>query len=186
MKRLIPLSIVLVAMVLTSCSQRGFYSSLDIESRQVPGVDFSAYHNWKFAREDEYPRTNIAVLDDPAFRKAVGDHTIAEMQKLGYNRVAENPDFVMMIHVVVEEKFDEQAMNDVYQGFDMAWAQMSSSDYWKEGSLLLFAMDAKTGKQVWSSAAQARIDEQSDTQTKKDRMKKVISMMLEDFPPAVK
>jgi hypothetical protein len=186
MKRFAPVLIVLLAMLLASCSQRGFDSSLEIESRIIPGMDFSPYHNWKFARADQYPITNIAALDDPGFRESVGRSVVADMQKLGYTNVAENPDFVLMIHFVAESKFDEQKMADVYAGYDMAWAQMNSEDYWKEGNLMLFAMDAKTGKQVWSSTAKARLEEETDMETKKSRFKKTLSMMLEDFPPAVK
>jgi hypothetical protein len=108
------------------------------------------------------------------------------MAKMGYTKVDSLPDFVMMIQLMTENKFDEQKMNDIYQGYDMAWSQMSSEDYWKEGTLLLFAMDARTGKQIWVARAQARIDEQSDVSTKKDRFKKTLAMLLQDFPPAKK
>jgi hypothetical protein len=110
-----------------------------------------------------------------------------EMGKLGYTKVDGDPDFVLMIHVIVENKFDEQKMNDIYQGYDMAWAQMSSDDYWKEGNLALFAMDAKTGKQIWAAKAHARLDkEPAAAETTRKRFKDVLSAMLEDFPPAVK
>ncbi len=188
MKRFVPLLIVAIAAVLvTACSQRNFQNTLEIESRIIPGQDFSPYHNWKFARESEYPLTDIPVLDDPAFRNSIGLSMIEDMKKLGYTKVDSLPDFVMMIHVVVENKFDEQKMNDIYQGYDMAWAQMNSDDYWREGQVLLFAMDAKTGKQIWSSRAHARLDkEPAKAETTKSRMKKVLSEMLKDFPPATK
>jgi len=181
--RLLILSFVLIV---AACSQRGFYTNLDIESRPTPGVDFSDYQTWRFGRADEYPTTGDATLDDPRFRDSVGKHTIAEMEKLGYSYVDKDPNFVMMFHIAVEQKFDEQKMADIYQGYDMAWAQMSSSDYWKEGSLFLFAMDAATGEQIWSSVAQAKLDERSSYDTKRQRFNKVVSMMLEDFPSHAK
>ncbi len=170
--------IVLVA----ACSATDFRNTLQIESRPVSGVDLPSYSTWRFAREDEYPTTGIPILDDPKFRDSVGKHTVEEMQKIGYTHVDKDPDFVLMLHVVVDQKFDEQKMNDIYQGYDMAWAQMSDKDYWKVGSLMLFAMDAKTGKQIWSSVAQARLDERANYDTRLKRFKKVISLMLEDFP----
>lgn len=182
MNRFATLAALLLVLLVPACSQRGFYTNLNIEARPVPGVDFSSYKTWKFAHADEYLHTGYPVLDDPKFRNAISDHTIAEMQKLGYKYVDQDPDFVLMVHVVVENKFDEQKMNNITQGFDMAWAQMSDKDYWNEGTLMMFVMDAKTGKQVWSSVAQAHLDDKSNYDTKKKRFMKVISMMLEDFP----
>jgi len=185
MKRVMPLLAVLAAMLVISCSQTSFQNSLEIETIEVPGLSFAPYHTWKFAREEEYPITNSPVLDDPAFRKSVGQHMVAEMNKLGYTKVDSDPDFVMMIHIMTEQKFDEQKMNDIYQGYDMSWAQMNSRDYWREGSLILFAIDAKTGKQIWSASARARLEKDPvKPETTKERVRKVISMMLEDFPPA--
>jgi hypothetical protein len=51
---------------------------------------------------------------------------------------------------------------------------------------MLFAMDSKTGKQIWSSRAHARLDDNTSASVKEERFKKVISMMLEDFPPIKK
>ncbi|HEX5131677.1 MAG TPA: DUF4136 domain-containing protein [Candidatus Krumholzibacteria bacterium] len=186
MKRFVPLLIILTAMLLASCSERGFNSRLNIESQLVPGVDFGGYHTWKFAREEEYPRTGIDILDEPAYRESVAKLMIGQMDQLGYQSVTADPDMVIILQLMVEQKFDEQKMNDVYQGYDMAWAQMGGDDYWKEGSLYMFAMDAKTGRQIWSSKADAKLDEQASSSTKKERFKKVITMMLEDFPPATK
>ncbi len=182
MNRLVKLSLVALVLLAPACSQRGFYSNLDIEARAVPGIDYSPYKTWRFAREDEYPATGNATLDDPKFRSAVSKSTIDDMDKLGYTKVDRDPDFVLMLHVVTESKFDEQKMADIYKGYDMAWAQMGPNDYWQEGTLIIFAMDAKTGKQVWSSTAKAKLDDQSNFETKKDRFQKVVSMMLEDFP----
>ena len=186
MKRIVPMIVLVAAVAVIACSSRSFENSLTTETQMAPDVTFAAYHTWKFAREDEYPATGIAALDDPAFRENVGRHMVTEMQNLGYSKVDADPDFVLMIHFISENKFDEQKMNDIYQGYDMAWAQMSDEDYWKEGTLMLFAMDAKTGKQVWRGVARAHLEEASTMDTKKTRFKKVLTMMLEDFPPAGK
>jgi len=188
MKRFVPLLLIAMAAVLVaSCSQRNFQNTLEIESQVIPGLDFGPYHKWNWARASEYPLTNIAVLDDPAFRKKVGASMIDDMNTLGYTKVDSLPDFVMMIHVVVSNEYDKQKMQDIYQGYDMAWAQMNANDYWKEGQMLLFAMDAKTGKQIWSSKAHARLDQQQNkAATTEKRMKKIIHDMLQDFPKAKK
>jgi hypothetical protein len=48
--------------------------------------------------------------------------------------------------------------------------------------MVIFAMDAKTGKQVWSSTAQARLQDYTGYQDRLNRFNKIVSMMLADFP----
>src|SRR5262245_34332923 len=154
-------ALVIIIALVAGCSQRGFNTNLSIEPNPTPGVEWTPYQNWMFGRQGEYVPTGLPDLDEPEFRKSVGDNTIKLMNDLGYTHVTEHPDMLIMFHVLVEEKYDEVKMNPAYQEFDMQWAQSSSEDTWQEGSLFIFAIDPKTGKQVWSSHAQAELDKQA-------------------------
>jgi hypothetical protein len=168
--------------LMAGCSQKGFNTNLTIEPNPTPGVDWSQYKTWSFGRQGEYVQTGLSDLDAPEFRKAVSDNTIKLMNDLGYTHVDSKPDLLIMFHVLVEEKYDEVKMNPAYQEFDMQWAQSSSEDTWSEGSLFIFAIDPKTGKQVWSSSAKAELDKQANFETKKKRFNEVVTKMLADFP----
>jgi hypothetical protein len=181
MKRLLVPALAALA-VLVACSQKGFDGSVKITPQPVADADFASYRTWMSGRES-YPATGLEHIDEPQFRVAVAKHFVEEMTKLGYTNSRENPDFVMLIHVAAEQKFDEQKMDDLYKGYDMAWAQISDDDVWNEGTIVIFAMDAKTGQQVWSSTAQARLQEYVGFQDRLDRFNKVITRMLADFPP---
>ncbi|HET6348512.1 MAG TPA: DUF4136 domain-containing protein [Candidatus Krumholzibacteria bacterium] len=173
---------VLGVLALVACSQKGFNTNLTIEPKPTPGVDWSKYKTWSFGRQGEYVLTHNDVLDSPNFRKAVGDHTVAEMNNLGYEHVNSNPDMLIMFHVIIEQRFDEVKNNPAYEGFDMQWAHSSEDDTWQEGSLILFAIDAKTGQQIWMSTAKAELDKRSNFETKKRRFNQVVTEMLSDFP----
>ena len=175
-------ALVIIFALVAGCSQKGFNTNLTVEPHPVAGVDWTPYKNWSFGRQGEYVRTGIDDLDAPEFRKSVGDNTIKLMSDLGYTHVNADPDMLIMFHVVVEQRYDEVKMNPAYQDFDMQWAQASSEDTWQEGSLLIFAVDAKTGKQIWSSSAKAELDKQSNFETKKKRFNAVVTEMLSDFP----
>lgn len=175
-------ALAIIVAAVAGCSQKGFDTNLTIEPNPVPGVDWTQYKNWSFGRQGEYVMTGLKNLDDPAFRKSVGENTVKQMDALGYQHVDSNPDMLLMFHVLVEEKYDEVKMNPAYQEFDMQWAQSSSEDTWSEGSLFLFAIDAKTGKQIWSSVAKAELDKQSSYETQKNRFNEVVTKMLTDFP----
>jgi len=147
------------------------------------GTDFSKYKTWGWGRQGEYVVTGDATLDNPEFRQAVGAHTVEEMNKLGYQHVDSNPDMLIMFHVMIQERYDEVKANPAYQQYDMAWANASSDDTWKEGTLMIFAIDAKSMQQIWGSTATAELDKQSDFQTKKKRFNEVVTKMLANFPP---
>jgi uncharacterized protein DUF4136 len=178
MKRLVPL----VCVLLLACSQKGFDNQVQITPQPVPDVNFSAYQTWDFGRLGEYPATGIEHIDEPQFRQGVAKHFADEMTKHGYTRATENPDLIMLLHVAAESKFDEQKMDDVYKGYDLAWAQIGKDDVWNEGTMVIFAMEGKTGKQVWSSTAQARLQDYVGFQDRLDRFNKVVTKMLADLP----
>jgi hypothetical protein len=183
MKKLLLLVPLLMLAVAGGCSQKGYNMRLTVEPAPVPGVDWAPYKKWNFGRLGEYVTTGNAILDDPAFRQSVSDHTVAEMSKLGYANVVSQPDMLLMFHIVVEDRYDEVKLNEVYQGYDMSWAQASSEDTWQEGTIILFAIDAKSNQQIWSCTARGELDKTADYETKKSRFKETVSRMLATFPP---
>lgn len=182
MKTILRAGALVVILALVACSQKGFNSNLHIDPRPVPGVDWSQYKTWSYGRQGEYVMTGYPILDQPQFRKAVTDHVIEEMAKIGYQHVDENPDMLIMFHVLVEDRYDEAKLNPAYKDFDMQWAQESKDDTWTEGTLMMFALDAKTGTQIWSSTAQAELDKYSNYETKKQRFNLATTELIKDFP----
>jgi len=171
----------LLCVALAACSQKGFNSNVHVTPQPVADANFTAYTTWDFGRAGEFPATGLEHMDTPQFRAGVATHFTDEMAKLGYSNKID-PDLIMLLHVATEKKFDQQKMDDIYKGYDMAWTQMDEDDVWNEGTLIIFAMDAKTGKQVWSSIAQAKLQEYVGFQDRLDRFNKIVTMMLADFP----
>lgn len=184
MKRLAALFL-LAVVALVACSQKGFDSNVQVTPQPVPDASFASYKTWDLGREGAYPDTGIEHMDEPQFRAAAGQHFSAEMKKLGYTETDTNPDLVFLLHVATEVEFDKQKMDDIYKGYDMAYTQIDKDDVWNEGTLIIFAMDGKTGKQVWSSTAQAKLQDYVGYQDRLDRFNKIVTMMLADFPPRV-
>lgn len=180
MKTMMRAAAIILVLALGACSQKGF--NAEIEPRPTPGVDWSPYKTWSFARQGEYVLTGIGILDEPTFRKDVGEHTIREMNKLGYEHVNEGADLFLMFHIMVDDRYDEVKMNPAYQDFDMQWAHVSEDDTWKEGTLALICVDTKTGKQIWGSIARAELAKEPNVSTAKQRFKDVVTDMLTDFP----
>jgi hypothetical protein len=182
MKTMLRAAALVIILALVACSQKGFDTNLTIDAKPVPGTDFSKYKTWSFGRQGEYVVTGNETLDDPTFRKAVGDNAIKNMQNLGYEHVNGSPDLLLMFQVIIEQRYDEVKNNPAYAGFDMQWANQSSEDVWQEGTLMIFVIDAKTSQQVWGATANAEIDKQSNFETKKRRFNEVVTKMLASFP----
>ena len=182
MKKILRVAVPVLVLALAACSQKGFNTNLTIEPQPVPGVDWSKYSTWSFGRQGEYVLTGNEILDEPTFRKSVGEHTVREMQKLGYTHVNGDPDMLLMFHIIVEDRYDDVKLNPAYANYDMQWAREGKDDTWREGSLILFAIDAKTGSQIWSSTASAELDKQPKMETAKKRFNSVVTEMLTDFP----
>jgi hypothetical protein len=180
MKRIIAL---LAFAALAACSSK--YQT-QVTPAPVPNVDFAKYRTFDFGREGQYPPTGIQDVDSPEFRAAVAKEIIADMAALGYAKVDTNPDFVMLINVGAQQQVDEQKEKDLEQGYDMAWAQISSSDAWNEGTIILYAADAKTGQLIWSSTANGRLQSYPGYEKRLERFNDAIVEMLADFPPRKK
>ena len=181
MSRILALMLVATAALL-ACSQRGFDNNVNVTPQPVANVDFSPYRTWNFGRTGEYVATGVEHMDSPQFRAEAAKHFAADLAARGYTQSETTPDLTFLIHVSNEQKFDEQKMDDIYKGYDMAWYQLDENDVWNEGTMVIFALDSKTGQQVWSSTAQAKLQEYVGFQDRLDRFNKVVSMMLADFP----
>ena len=177
MKRIIAL---LVFATLAACSTK--YQT-QVTPALVPNIDFAKYRTWDFGREGQYPPTGIEDVDSPQFRAAVAKEIIADMAALGYANVDTNPDFVLLINVGAKQLVDEAKMQELNEGYDMAWAQIGDSDVWNEGTIILYAADAKTGQLIWSSTANGRLQSYPGYEKRLERFNNIIVEMLADFPP---
>ena len=182
MRKMVLLVILAALAAATGCSQKGYYQRLTVTPYPAPGVDMSLYKTWNFGRQGEYVMTGYGTLDDPAFRQSVADLVTAELATAGYANTVSSPDMLIMFHLIVEDHYDEVKMNEVYQGYDLAWAQASSEDTWKVGSLAMIVVDAKTGAQVWGSVAKAELDKTATAETQRSRFKDTVKRMIADFP----
>jgi Domain of unknown function (DUF4136) len=176
MKRIIAL---LAFAMLAACSAK--YQT-EVTTSPVPNVDFAKYRTYDFGREGQYPPTGVEHVDTPQFRAAVAQEIIADMAALGYAKVDSNPDFVILMDVGAAQQVDQQKVDDVSSGYDMAWAQISDKDVWNEGTIILYAADAKTGQLIWSSTASGRLQSYPGYEKRLERFNDAIVHMLAQFP----
>ncbi len=128
----------------------------------------------------DYLKKDSATVE--IFKKAI----VQELESKGFVRDENNPDFLLYLHVVVEEK--EGQVWTPYEGYDDYNQEyyplgkfLEQKYYYLEGSMIIDMADAKTSKMVWRSDALRYLDINLNVTDKS--IKRGIRMALKKFPP---
>jgi hypothetical protein len=135
------------------------------ESMRDPGVDFAAFRTFGWAPA---PGVNEAdqplLLLDRSIRDAIG----AEMRRRGYVESPDNPDLRIAYETASQEKIES---NPVRVGIGMgSWGGnfggsvnvgSPSVRNYREGTLVIHAIDAARNAEVWQGRVSGRIGKES-------------------------
>lgn len=161
----------LVALLLPGCSQFAVTATRD------PSANMTTFQRFSY----------IESADDPWHRRlardgldvAIGNEIDAALTAKGYQR-AEPPDFLVHFHVGIGSQQDVQAMARGL-GYGYGWFNVTVDDY-REGTLVIVIIDAKTRMMVWRGTASARTMPTSSVQEKRERMREATAAILAKFP----
>lgn len=169
------------ALTLTACS------SVKIQTDFDPQADFSRYetYDWMPQAGDIRVSNNLTSNDllDSRIRRAVD----AQLSEMGYRKTSSNPDFHVAYHVAIEGKLDVQTVNRHY-GYGYGWygrvvTQDTYVREYEEGTFVLDIIDAGANQLAWRGAAQGEVRRNTDPEEREQRVREVVAMVLERFPP---
>jgi hypothetical protein len=171
--------VVSILLLLAACSQ------IQVHSDHDPGANFAALRTYawlqKTSEAPRDPRLDNDLLDSRV-HSAVNDELYAK----GYREAAENPDFRVTYHVMVQSKFDVQSF-PVYYGYGYGRLGAPGPDVrvteYEQGTLILDLVDSATNDLIWRGSAQARIDPNRSPQERTKLIRDAVHAMLEHFPP---
>ncbi|MBL7804483.1 MAG: DUF4136 domain-containing protein [Saprospiraceae bacterium] len=180
MKRILPFF--LLAMVLWLA--QGCAPATQIYSEPEPGVNLYKYSTFKWldnptiARGNSGPEwLNKATEDD--IRGAVEQ----QLRRYGINLCEDNPDLMLHYHVVIK--------NEVFYIRDWWCDEESWRKYghcnrvkpvqYREGTLIIDMIDAKTGDQVWRGVATGALENMTPEEAEV-RIYRAVRMIFEKFP----
>jgi hypothetical protein len=160
-------------------------SPIQVQTDHDPAANFSALRTYawlqKTADAPRDPRIDNDLLDSRV-HAAVND----ELDRKGYREAAENPDFRVTYHVMVQNKFDVQSF-PVYYGYGFGRVGAAGGDVrvseYEQGTLILDVVDSRTNDLVWRGSAQARIVPDRTPQERTKLIRDAVREMLERFPP---
>jgi hypothetical protein len=129
----------------------------------------------------------VYLKKDSATIQSFQSAIVNELERKGYVYDQNNPDFLLHMHIVVEEQ--EGVMSSPYiDGDQSGWEGAFPFEAWEnqtytylKGSLLIDIADANESKMVWRSDAVEYLDITTDIS--ETQLRKGVRKALKKFPP---
>jgi hypothetical protein len=162
-----------------SCSpQFNVYNDYDRE------VNISAYstYQWQVSPQPEPDENPIYrnELNDKRIKKAVDN----AMKAKGYSLSDKDPELKLHYHIVVEDKTVVQLEPFGYK-YSPYWLRREMNTYqYKEGTLIIDVMDAKTNTLAWRGWAVAMLDDINPKNIER-QLNNVVLRIFKKFPASI-
>lgn len=181
------LTLIVAIIFLSSCASKPRVST-DSES----GYNFSALKTFVVtnAKQDTKESILISPFTLNHIHSVVNSELSKRYQALGE---ASTPDFYVTYHVVMEEKLEPSAYDQMY-GFGYRGYRYPSSIFYRphleggvrvynQGSLIIDMVDAKTQQPIWRGVSEKRLGRGSSPQQQREILTGAVLEVLAQFPP---
>ncbi|MFO1388772.1 DUF4136 domain-containing protein [Cellvibrio sp.] len=185
-------SLLLVIFGLSGCATKP-YVATDYEA----SYNFAALKSFaiKSAKQD----TKENILISPFTLTHIHGLVISELSKR-YQSVSESaaPDFLVTYHVVMEDKLEPTAYDQMYgYGFWGRGYRYPSPLFYRpaydggvrvynQGSLIIDMVDAKTQQPIWRGVSEKRLSKSLSPQKQREILTSAVMEVLAQFPPVAK
>ena len=124
------------------------------------------------------------TLLDKRVKTSVGEQLAAK----GYSQNSDNPDVVVTYHVGVDDKVNVTDWGYGYAGYGRyygGWGPGGGVDVYqyKEGTLLIDIIDAKSKQLIWRGAGTGTVDPDAPTEKREQRLNNAIAKIMANYPP---
>lgn len=172
MKRLVGFSLLLLVLLLSSCSSVRVVSDFDKE------VDFSNYQTYAF-HKPSVDAAKISDLDKRRILRAI-DYELTEKGMVK----SEDPQIIIGIYTKEQERVD------IYQGYyNWGWypyyhpfGPSSHVSKTTQGTLFIDILDAKTKNLIWQGIGYSDLVT-GDMERKEKRINEIVAKILAVYPP---
>jgi hypothetical protein len=170
------ISFALIA-ILTSCSP-----NIRVYTDHDPGYDLENYKTFDWSEKEniEHGKNPLRYneLNDKRIKTAVRE----ELESRGYLFSEIEPDLVIHYHIVI----DDQSIiaNDPFgHSYSPNWIRMQTNIYsYREGTLIIDLMDARTNNLIWRGWAVSAINEVLRPEEVEKLIRHAVSKIFRKFP----
>lgn len=175
-----PIALALVGALVVSCSPISV--SLDYD----PRIDFRTYRtfDWLGNRPGTPDEVEAALTEDRAFGESVREAVESELRTKGLSQDVAGPDVLLMWHLGKNERIDVRRFGYAYSAQYGAWAHAMDSRYYREGTLVVDVIDARTMRLVWRGVASSARDEKAPPEEAKARVRETVRKLFSRYPPS--
>ena len=171
----------LLLLMISGCSLR-VNTSYDASAPYESYERFCWFDNCEFTIDaPEYIKTDSATVE--IYKNAI----VEELEAKGYTYDANNPDFLLYMHIVMEEQQTQlhspyaQGDPDDWQGAFPIGEGTSTTYVYLKGSLVIDIADAEESRMVWRSDVVEYLDLVTDVTS--SQLRKGVRKALKKFPP---
>ena len=179
MKKLKYLPLLLVVLLVASCSSVNVYNDYDKQ------VDFSQFKTFAFYKPG-VDKVEISDLDKKRILKSIETEMLAK----GFTK-SENPDILVNFFTKSREQVDVNTFNNSWgYGYGYGWnpyiwgGNRTTVRTTTQGTLFIDLIDARKKEMVWQGEGAGEIFKNQNN--KEERIQEFVSQILKQYPPKVK
>lgn len=161
-------------MYLTGCS------SVDVTTDYDRDVNFTQYKLYDWMEHHNSRQGGQMGLADPLAQKHITSAIEKELSAKGIKQDESSPDFYIAYHTGMRNKVDVERYGYRYGRWGQRWGSYTRVDRYKEGSIVVDFIDAKTKDLIWRGVAKDAIGKGD---SRADYINKCMEQLLKEFPP---
>lgn len=139
-------------------------------------------YGWMTAPSNSNGNAQSALQHNSLLDKRIKQSTDRQLAAKGYTK-NENPDFLVAYHVGAQNKINVTDWGYGYGPYGRRFGGNVDVRQYKEGTLVLDIIDARTKELVWRGIGSATIDPNTSAEKRTQKLDKAISQILAKFPP---
>ncbi len=156
-------------------------SGIRVKQDYKDGFDFSRLKTFTWLEQPEKPFEYLTnpIANRQKLEKHINEAVNRELERRGYLRTFENPDFSVTYHLRVRDKiyYHDQSYRTDYK------TDKSVKLSYKEGTLVLEFADVKTSELIWRGSASRIVSQgEPDLESTHEKITAAVKRMLESFP----
>lgn len=168
-----------IALLAGACSPVAI--SLDYD----PSGNFVRYasFDWLDNRPGVSDDVRAAMARDGLFSKWVRQAVAGEMAAKGMKEDPIDPDLLVIWQFGENDRIDVRRFGYVYAAHYGDWSGGIGARYYRQDTLVLDLVDARTMRLVWRGAASGARDEKATPEAAEERVREAVGKLLSTYPP---
>jgi hypothetical protein len=163
-------------------------SSVNVKHDYGTDTNFAALktYAWMAAPTNATGSVQAALQRNSLLDKRIKESADRQLAGKGYTKEANNPDFLVLYHVGAEDKINVTDWGYGYGRYGARFGRGVEVYQYKEGTLILDIVEAKSKQLVWRGFAAGTLDPNASMATRQKRLDEVMTKIFAEFPPTGK